>query len=471
MKVNVKLPQAAGIRRSVEVQHSTRGLGRMLRRGLHGGKNWVLEREEDGGHRSVWGKLFRLGVVLIPVLIVASAVTGGPERGGQSVSVSQSVFMALLVLLVGLGLFSARERRQGREEPWLELPSSDAESDESKGEASDGSAPEEPTRVLENVQVEDSGSAETGETGEDNSENSTETTRIEQPVLQEPVQQAIRPEAETLTVTASEAPTQVLPDPVQQANTEGAKSEEKDHGFEAIASVATLFHEESPHETTPESAFSLLKDDMEPVQQAAVQATPEWAILDVSDITESDEGLIDDEPTTPLRGSVQTALQEGVTARESVQVSLEKEPMQQPLQGVLQVEFAQRGPYPSGPDPVHENWWVVAPDVEPGEHEENEEPAVLGDATPEAPLEHEEPVLAPAPGFGRHPQVVLTFLASQAPKSTFTTEEKDQIRADVVGWLREETTSGHLSRAEASRLLGVDPSTVSRWLSDDPWAS
>src|SRR4249920_3935230 len=117
MAVRMKIPQAAGIRRSVEVQHGGRGLLLMFRRELHGAKNWTLEREEDGSHRSVWVKLFRVAVVLTPLWIVLSAVTGGPERGGHSASVGQSFFMALLVLVVGLAVFSARERRAGREEP------------------------------------------------------------------------------------------------------------------------------------------------------------------------------------------------------------------------------------------------------------------------------------------------------------------------------------------------------------------
>lgn len=469
MKVSIKMPQTAGIRQSVEVQHSTKGIGRMLRRGLHGGKNWVLEREEDGSHRSVWGKLFRLGVVLLPVLIVASAVTGGPERGGQSVSVAQSAFMAVLVLFVGLGLFSARERRLGREEPWLDLSDPDTESDDNEGEASVVPSGEEETRVLENAQVGDSGFAETGEVDECNSENSAETARIEQTVLHQSMQQATSPEAETLVVAALEAPTEPLPGLVHQATTEGVNPEEGDRTFETIASVVTAFHGEASHEATQDSAHSLVKGDVGVLRQSVAQATPEWTSLDVSGVAESDNGLIDDEPTTPLRDPVQTALQEVGHASESAQVSLDKEPVQQPLQGVLQVQFAQRGPYPAEPDPVHEGWWIVAPDVEPEEPMQSAEPTTEEESAAEEAQASEEPVLAPTPRFGRHPQVVLAFLASQAPKSTFTTEEKDQARADVVGWLRQETTSGHLSRAEASRMLGVDPSTVTRWLSEDPW--
>jgi hypothetical protein len=149
-----------------------------------------------------------------------------------------------------------------------------------------------------------------------------------------------------------------------------------------------------------------------------------------------------------------------------VQVSLVKEPVQQPLQGVLQVQFAEAGPYPAKADPVHEQWWVVAPDIETEEAEDEatapEEQDVLGGATEGRP----ELIRV---AVGRHPQVVLAYHASQAPKSGFTNEEKDQAKAEAIAWLKEEIGAGHLSRAEASRMLGVDPSTVTRWLSDDPW--
>ena len=208
------------------------------------------------------------------------------------------------------------------------------------------------------------------------------------------------------------------------------------------------------------------------------QATPEWTKLDVSGATESDNGLIDDEPTTPLRTSVQADLQDIPLASESAQVSLEKGTVQQPLQGELQVQFAQPGPYPAKDEPVHENWWVVAPDIE-SEEEAQETPLEPGTAegesevvsvAPESSAADQEPVQVPV---GRHPMVVLTYHAAQSPKSGFTPEEKEEARAAVISWLHGEIRQGHLTRAEGARVLGVDASTVGRWLSDandDPWA-
>jgi len=476
MKLSVRMPETAGIRRSVEVQQGTRGVGKMLRRGLHGSKNWVLEREDDGSHRSPWAKLFRTAVVLLPVWIVMSALTGGPERGGQSVGVGRSVVAALLVLLVGLAVFSARERRQGNEEPWLKLSEEDTESDDGEAETAVESSTEKPTEVLENAQVGEVGSEENGETGEDDSVNSAETARIEQPVLQQEPQQATSQEAETVVIPGPEAPVGALPEVVQQAISYGANRPEPDSSFETIASVATTFHDEGFPEATSEPAFSLVKDGVALVQPSTSQATSEWDNLDTSGVTESDASLLGDEPTTPLRTPVRAELSEGSPATEFPQVSLTKEAMQQPLQGTLQVQFATAGPYPAEVEPVHEGWWIVPPDIEPKKSVETPEPKPV--AAPSGLMEDEghveEQQAAPLPQIGRYPQVVLAHLASQAPKSGFTAEEKDQIRSEVITWLREETTSGHLSRAEASRMLGVDASTVTRWLneeqSDDPWA-
>lgn len=470
MNTRIKVPQMAGVRQSVEVKQGSRGVGRMLRRGLHGAKNWTLELDESGEHRSVWSKGFRALVVLLPFWIVLSATTGGPERGGQSVGAFQSVVGALVVLLVGLSVFSARERRLGREEPWQ----SDG-ADEGDGTESDNDepktlvepSPEEGESDSENPQVTESESVETGEIEDDDSEISTEITQIERPDLQEIPQQATSPEPETVVIPAPEAPTAVLPQAVQQATTVGANQENSVRSFEAIASVVEEFRQGDVQQASSEPVYSLVKDDATPVQSELRQATPKWTDVDVSTSTESDDGAIQDEPTTRLRDAVQADLQEDHPASESPQVGLEKEAVQQPLQGVLQVQFATPGPYPTKGDPVHEGWWIVAPDIEP-EGEESEvvtavEPA---ESEPVAVPPQEIPV---GPTGGRHP-LVLSYFASQAPKSGFTAEEKERARTDVIAWVRDEIGADRLSRAEASRVLGVDPSTVTRWLSDDPWA-
>jgi hypothetical protein len=476
MNTRMKVPQMAGVRRSVEVRHGTTGIKKMLRRGLHGSKNWVLEPEENGEHRSVWSKAFRVFVVTIPVWIVTSAFTGGPERGGHSVSVFQSFMGAVLVCVIGLAVFSARERRLGREEPWRDFEDEEVtEGEDSEAETQEVAASEEETKVLENVQVSESGPVEVGEISEDDSENSVETARIEQADLREEVQQAIRQEPETVVIPGSELPERPTHEPMHQATTEGAKPEESEDHFDTIASVVDEFRREDLRPATPEPPYSLVKDDVEPLTDGLQEATSDWSDVDVSDVTEGDDGAILDEPTTPLRAAVRTGLHEQPDAIESPQVSLTKEPVQQPLQGVLQVQFATPGPYPAGDEPVHENWWVVAPDIEPVQEGEEAVPEpVQEDAAPEVPQILQEAVEAeqeaPQVPVGRHPMVVLTYHASQAPKSGFTPEEKTEARSAVIAWLREEVEQGHLTRAEGARILGVDGSTVTRWLSDDPWA-
>lgn len=481
MAIRVKVPQAAGIRQSVEVQQGSKGLGKMLRRGLHGSKNWVLELDENGEHRSVWAKGGRLFVVLIPVWLILSAATGGPQRGGHTTSVPQAFGVAILITLAGLAVFSARERRLGREEPWASEKGEtgeNTESEDGEGKTLVDPAPEDPTQILENPQVEGADSDEETEEAEDDSEDSVETARIEQGGLQPIVQKAISTEAETLVVPAPEDYATVLPQVMQQATSEVTERGKSGQSFDDIASVANDFRTEASQQATRSPAYSLVKDPVEPLHDVLQKATPEWTDVDVSGATQGDQGLIEDEPTTPLRNPVQTVLREVPDASESVQVSLEKEAVQQPLQGELQVQFAQAGPYPARDEPEHESWWVVAPDIEPeGETQEPAPEPVQEEVAPEplpVPTGPAETVQAiPQAPSGRHPMVVLTYHASQAPKSGFTAEEKEEARAAVVSWLHGEIQQGHLSRAEGARVLGVDASTVGRWLSsvnDDPWA-
>lgn len=478
MAIRMKVPQVAGIRQSMEVQHGSKGLGRMLRRGLHGSKNWILELDENGEHRSVWAKGGRLFIVLIPVWVVLSAVTGGPQRGGHSTSVLQALGTSILLTLAGLGVFSARERRLGREEPWVAEKcevQENTEGEYGEKETLVDSSTEDSTQILENPQVVELDSSDAVDGGGDDSEDSVKTARFEQPDLQASVHQAIPAEAETVVIPTQEASVAVLPQAVHQATPEAPYLDNSGQSFDAIASVANDFQSEAVQQVTSEPAYSLVKEAVEPMRETGQQATSEWTKVDVSGVTESDHRPIEDEPTTPLRAIVQTPLRDASDASGSVQVNLEKEPLRQPLQGELQVQFAQAGPYPAQEEPVHESWWVVAPDIEPDEDspEVAEEPA----------LEKGQPEPIPLPAGpagsdrelqqvppGRHPMVVLTYHASQAPKSGFTAEEKEEARAAVIQWLHEEVQQGHLNRAEGARVLGVDASTVGRWLNDDPWA-
>src|SRR5690606_4051105 len=325
------------------------------------------------------------------------------------------------------------------------------EGEDSRAEAQKVAASEEETKVLENVQVSEQEPVEVGEISKDDSENSVETARIEQADLHEEVQQAIRQAPETVVIPGPELPERPAHEPMHQATTEGAKPEESEGHFDTIATGVAEFRREDLRPASPEPPYSLVKDDVEPLTDGLQEATPDWSDVDVSDVTEGDDGVILDEPTTPLRAAVHTGLHEQPDAIESPQVSLTKEPVQQALQGVLQVQFATSGPYPAGDEPVHENWWVVAPDIEPGpEGEEAVPEPVQEDAAPEVPQTPQEAVKAgqeaPQAPVGRHPMVVLTYHASQAPKSGFTPEEKTEARSAAIAWLREEVERGHLTR-------------------------
>jgi hypothetical protein len=474
----VKVPQMAGIRQSVEVQHGWRALGRMLRRGLHGSKNWVLELDSSGEHQSVWAKAGKVFIVLIPLWLILSAATGGPERGGHSVSVFQSVVAALVVTFAGLAVFSARERRLGREEPWADFDPIGTESDSAASSTLVDTPSEEETQVIENAQVAGLDSGDAGDGSMGIPDDSAESSENETAVLHGMPQQAISAEAETAVIPGPEAPTQVLQHEVHQAIPAGTDGDKTPDPFESIAAVVSEFREKDVQQATEVEPISLVKPHIPIVRQVDEQATSEWTKVDVSGSTESDDGLLEDEPTTPLRATVQEVVHNTLDATESSQVSDRIEVVQQPLQGVLQVQFAAPGPYPMADEPVHEDWWVTPPDVEPEQEEDPDPEPSRPEVAPEpqqpatAALEL-PPALAPEepqePPLGR-PQVVLNYLASQAPKSGFTTEEKDRARTDVIAWIREEVSSNRMSRADASRMLGVDPSTVTRWVSDDPWA-
>lgn len=465
MPSKLRIPQAAGMRRSVEFQHGKRGVGRMLRRGLHGAKNWVLEPEEDGTPRSGGAKTLRAVVVSAPVWLVVSAVTGGPQRGGSEVGMGRAVLMALLVCAVGLAWFSARERRQGREEPWASLVTDGDNAGES---AATDTAEERSVVSLEKTQVIDLSPDENGETGDNISPETADSTQIDSADLHGDSQRTILENSETVVVSASEGPTEVLHAPVQQVTSEGANPVIPPVPSEAPRKA--LFDQETEVLRTaiPDEVFDQFSEDDGALREGVEKATSAWTDVDVSGDTESDDGLLLDQPTTPLRSALQEDLREGVDASPSAQVSLLEGPLPQGLQGALQVEYAEQGPYEAKPDMLAEDWWLVKPDVT--QEEEPEEASVPEADGREEPTPQEEARTGDA--FGRYPQVVVTYMASTSAKSAFTQEEKDAARRDVIGWLRTSTEAGHVSRAEASRMLGVNASTVKRWLdgNDDPWA-
>ena len=478
VKTRVKIPHT-NVRNSVEVQHARRGTGLMLRRGLHGAKTWVLEAEDDGTPRGPWVKTGKAAIVLLPVWIALAPMTGSPQPGAQQVGVLQSIVTSLLVALGGLAWFSARERRLGREEPWLDLTSKTTESSQTASPATTTSGTGNPTGAFEKVQVSAAGQETGGPRARNDTGESDQSTRIGQPTLQWHAPQATSSEDATQVLDTLEPLSGVLHEPLRQAITQGANPEEvdpilPDSWMGDFKDPATM-----PHPTTPEWVSSQVNCDNDVLHgdpgQASILGTEK---LD-SGITDSDDSLLRDEPTVPLRESLRTVLRGEGSATPSSQVSPAITPVQQQLQGVLHGDYADRGPYEVTEGPIAEDWWLTSPDLP--------ESGASEDATePEEPPE-EEPIVTPAGGaeveaeaeaeaeaapqwpLQRLPGQVLWFLAAQAPNAADETE-KEAARVQVVGWLREETDAGRLTQAEAARVLGVNRSTISRWLNDDPWA-
>lgn len=466
MAVRVKMPQASGLRASVEVQHGRRGVALMLRRGLHGAKNWVLEREDDGSHRSVWTKLFRAMVVLTPLWIVLSVVTGGPERGGHSANVGQSLFMAVLVMFIGLALFSARERKLGREEPWAELKSDSddsTESDDGEEGAAEESDSESPTQVLENSQVEEAGSVEPEAFRPDENAENEQKTQI----LPVAVPQAIETEAETVVITGLETVPQGIQEPVYEATPESSVDHGVPQGWNAPAEVSSPVLDKA----VTEDLFTQVTGDIEkdwPTVPQAVSEDPSGLV------TESERNDLPDTPTVPFRPVSRIPVRE----TEEPQVEAGDGAIRETVQAEFQCLYAADGPYPASPDPVHESWWVTAPDLE-----EDEEPQEAAEEAPEpAPdpdVENasydpwsgqqeavEEHPVTPLPAY---PQEVQRYFASRI-STDVDDAEREAARIAVMAWAVAEVNEGRRSQSEVARMLGIGKATVSRWVntgSDD----
>lgn len=471
-KEKVRLPGKGKLGKSLEVRHARRGVGLMLRRGLHGAKNWVLEPERDGTPRGPGGKAMRVAIVAAPAWVVLSAVTGGPERGGQQPGVFRALVMALVVTLVELAWFSARERKAGREEPWLKLPELDTESDESEEVTVVEPSSEAATVPFEKAQVSEVGSSSDSRNTDDEKGEKGEDPEIDPPTVRQTFPEAISAEPKIEAAEGHEAPGEVLHEVLHQAITEGANEEESGPvSSDSAEGVAHPF-EAMPHEATPETAYPLVKSPATPLREEPVEAVSSGAFPFETGITESDEAgprnILEDAPTVVLR----KALQDEGDATKEPQVNGLKGALQQPLPIVLEADMVPSGPYVTEVDPVAEDWWLVKPD-EPQE-DAPEDVAVEPEPEP-AEVPQSEPEPQPGEtgievGGVRLPEVVVRYLAVQGAGSA-SEQDRDNARLEVIRWARAEIDSHQISQAEVARMLGVNRSTVSRWLDADPWAT
>lgn len=446
----------------------------MLRRGLHGAKNWALEPEQDGTPRGPGGKTLRVLVVLAPFWVVLSAVTGGPERGGQEIGVGRAIVMAIVVSLAELAWFSARERKEGREEPWLKLPELDTESDKSEAPTLVKPSSEAETVSFEKPQVSEASTVEESCNTVDETVDSEENPRIEPTVVPVAVEKAIFEEPKIQAAEDFEAPPMPLHDPLRQATTDSTKVEDSDPvSSDSDQGVADSFDDEA-HEATSSMAYSLVKTPATPLREPVAEAVFKAPFQGETDSTERDEvESCNAEEATGVT-VLPEALRETPSATKEVQVEGLKSGVQQPLPMTLASEIAATGPYAVTLDPIAEDWWLVHPDApepEPSDAAPEAEPEEISQDVPEESDEAEFPQRGDAVEVGgrRLPPEVVRYLALQSLPSA-SEQEREMARLEVVRWVRSETDAQRLTQAEAARMLGVNRSTVSRWLDADPWA-
>lgn len=473
MRLKEKAPSkgAPKVARSPEVRHGARGVVLMLRRGLHGAVGWVLEPDDDGLPRTPASKAFRLLVTLLPAWVVLSALTGGPERGGRQASVPQAILAALALTVAGLAWFSARERRLGREAPWVDLSDPDAEGDDGGTRGSGDADPGAPTTLFEKPQVGDVRNFEKARNVEDITPNEGESSQIGNEALHGGLDQATTESSANPAPPASEALRNTAGEGVHQATSERVNRGESEatpppHATPTRDGLTKVLHQATPEESSPQ--VSLVKSELRtPGGQATFPA-----------VAESDANP--EAPTLPQ--GLPDALRAPTEKRESSQLTPLPAGLQEPLRGVLREEYAPVGPYEVTEESIAKDWWRIRPDVPQEEPEsaaspEAPDPAeIREDATfevdappePEVPETEIEEVAEGA--FADLPDPVKEYLVSRSPRTL--PEERKAAQEHVARWAREEVRAGRLTRAEVARMARVKPSTVTRWMDrlDDPWS-
>lgn len=455
------------IGRSVEVQHGRRGVGLMLRRGLHGAKNWVLEPDGDGLPRSPWAKLFRVLVVLAPVWIVLSAVTGGPERGGHQVGLGQAILSALIVTFIGLGFLSARERRLGREEPWSELPEISTPGDEAEPTTLVDSAPENPTEVLENAQVSEAASDGEVVTPGDIPDESDHTSQI---FPETATQVVTTPLAEVPSEGVAESPFVQVSEgdqgvfaadscPVTPVDTQAETrviNHHKSDPFEEDSPTVPLVPARTGGHPVTVSLEKAMNPQVKQGDRVDTVLTGEKVEPTGNLITEGDEvsGIEDSgERVTPVdTHPVQETLFPQVNTDDQM------------VTEVVTPRMATPGPYEVANDPVADDWWLIKPDKAAPQESETE-PVEQFEAV--APAVEAEVQTEITPGSGLDPAVVLYRALRTMPHAT--EEEKAAARDGAAEWARREVGARRLSQRSAAEMLGVSKTTVANWLGHDPW--
>jgi hypothetical protein len=452
----------ARLRKSAEVQHGVKGMGRMFRRGLYGCKEWILELDSGGEHRSVMSKLFRLAVVLAPLWIVLSAFTGGPERGGKSVSAFQSLLMAFLTGLVMLGLFSARERKLGREEPWLDLTPIDTNGDDGGPKAEAESSTEEPLGDFENPQVrelsEDGGLVTRSDIPdeEDHSSHAAEATVTEAVIQAIPrsgsdevfdqLSDQVTTSFDAETWVVDEAETEVINHHFPDSLEEEAPTVVLGGGHRAAKVVGDV----------PEIQKESQIIDPFPVVSEIPRRGP---AVSLEKVTESESDHPKDQRASPVTSMVTKGVQEPLF--------LQVKEGDHPVIPVVTLPVApQMGLYKTTVAPASEDWWVDLPRT----------PQLMAtkpvqEATKDVEAVVETVAMEPQEGpLQEYPPEIVTYFAVRSMPDV-TENVKDRARQDATAWVRAEIQARRLSQRSAATLLGVSKTTIANWLNDDPWSA
>lgn len=446
----------SAIRQSRDVRGAMTGTAVMLRRGLHGAKNWILERDDEGRHASVWVKGGKLLVVLLPVLLVVSAVTGGPERGGRQTSFGSALFGALVLILLGLAVFSARERRAGREEPW----EAGATTTGSTGSGADR-VPDMRAEKAISPQVSEVGAEGLGGHSPDRKGIPDETAEFTSRVV-------------TRVVT-----------PESTSGQGGAEGEEES----PFGQVSLL--KKGGQANVPAVDTSLVTPDGDRASNTHIVGTVPIPDASVPEDSPTEAGHLVTSPAlerektqvgtggSGVSGDVENLFAQLAGAGQTVPVS-DEVTCKVPEGTCTQVDatpgedtglvMATPGPYGVTGLPISDDWWLTPPDpaqprLETQDRNDVKEATGEEDHTP-FPLDEDEsrPVFEGDSGglLQRHRDVLL-YLALKSMTEA-SEEERETVRQGAVEWVRREVRAGRQSQRSAARALGVSKTTVVNWL-------
>ncbi len=425
----------------------------MLRRGLYGAKEWVLEDGKDGDRRGPGSKAWRAAAVAAPLWIVAMPLASDPEKsGGESPAFFSTVLLAAVVTLVGLALFSARERKLGREEPWLENVT---ESGETGVETLVSPTEKKAPLALESSQVRVVWKKAERVIGGDNNDVLDQKPQIFAPVVPQAVSEAPKSPCATGNNEVHGSMNAVS----KEATSEDSAGPGVESARNAFRRVPQTFPN-TPWEAMSKQEYLQVRELVEDSGAIVLQATDGGF---GSDTAESDRDEVPEDPSTPFP----SAFPRPFHGQDEPQVggSMESDP------GTFDEPFRDPdspwGPYPVTKEPISKTWWLTPPDIPGSDGEkssatEGEEPSQPHEEAPEEAADDGPPDME-APATGPYPPEVQRYFASQISRDV-DGSERDAARESVRLWAIAEVIEGGRSLSSVARLLGLGKATVFRWV-------